>query len=415
MEQIKIDDIVNLLKKKKNIILQGAPGVGKTYTTAALALRICEETVKDWNNHSDVMKRYEQLQKEGRIGFCTFHQSFDYEDFVEGIKPQIIGEDDRMVYKVEDGIFKKLCKNATNPQKVKQTKTLEFAFDDLLQDIIDGNVKKLKFKNGNTTTELSVSTQQTIKWKTGNGDLDVNCVSKERLLKLCEIYDSKKKIEGMTNITESIRNVIGGCNTSYYWAVINYLFDKIGNDEGQQKKTQNYVLIIDEINRGNVSKIFGELITLLEADKRIGGEHPIKVTLPYSKDEFGVPSNLYIIGTMNTTDRSVGNIDYAVRRRFAFVTLPSNRDIVSKTNPPKAFELYEAVETFIKNNKLEMDFDDLMVGHSYFLVKDDSELNLKWQYEIIPLLREYYKDGLLKEEVETTKTIDDFIKQWPKQ
>jgi len=399
-----MDEYKTLLEKKKNIILQGAPGVGKTYTTAALALRICEETVKDWNNHSDVMKRYEQLQKEGRIGFCTFHQSFDYEDFVEGIKPQIIGEDDRMVYKVEDGIFKKLCKNATNPQKVKQTKTLEFAFDDLLQDIIDGNVKKLKFKNGNTTTELSVSTQQTIKWKTGNGDLDVNCVSKERLLKLCEIYDSKKKIEGMTNITESIRNVIGGCNTSYYWAVINYLFDKIGNDEGQQRKPQNYVLIIDEINRGNVSKIFGELITLLEADKRIGGEHPIKVTLPYSKDEFGVPSNLYIIGTMNTTDRSVGNIDYAVRRRFAFVTIEANESVLKNDCHQK--DLFSAVNNFVEaNNANELDLEDLKVGHSFFMVDSKEDLQRNLKYEIIPLIKEYIKDGLLKSEgVETEIT-----------
>ena len=194
----------------------------------------------------------------------------------------------------------------------------------------------------------------------------------------------------MSNINESIRDVIGGCNTSYYWAVAKYLLDKIGDEQNNTESGMNYVLIIDEINRGNVSKIFGELITLLEADKRIGGDHPIKVTLPYSKESLGVPSNLYIIGTMNTTDRSVGNIDYAVRRRFAFVTLKADRQIlVSKYGEDsKQVQLFDDVYTFLNDDKKhpDMDIDDLMVGHSYFLANDD-ELKLKLEYEIIPLIR----------------------------
>jgi 5-methylcytosine-specific restriction endonuclease McrBC GTP-binding regulatory subunit McrB len=190
----------------------------------------------------------------------------------------------------------------------------------------------------------------------------------------------------------------------------NIITGKINDDT-----VPNYVLIIDEINRGNVSKIFGELITLLEADKRIDGKHPIKLTLPYSKKEFGVPSNLYIIGTMNTTDRSVGNIDYAVRRRFAFVTLKSDKDVVKQKSIPQALKLFDAVETFIKKNQIEMDFEDLMVGHSYFIAKDETELKMKWEYEIIPLLREYYKDGLLQKDVLTKTTVDDFISKWKKQ
>ena len=238
------------------------------------------------------MKRYDELQKEGRIGFCTFHQSMDYEDFVEGIKPKTINE--QITYEVESGIFKTLCKNAIN------------------------------------------------------------------------------------------------------------------------EDSENYVLIIDEINRGNVSKIFGELITLLEADKRIGGEHPIKVTLPYSKESFGVPSNLFIIGTMNTTDRSVGNIDYAVRRRFAFVTLESKKEVIEEYYrndeilKNKALELFESVKSFLIKHKFEMDIEDLMVGHSYFLAKDEEELDLKWKYEIVPLLRECYKDGIIKQDVKADTTIDGF-------
>jgi len=393
-----------ILSLKKNIILQGAPGTGKTYNTAALALSICGETIPE--KHEDVMKRYDELQKEDRIGFCTFHQSMDYEDFVEGIKP-VKPDEGELFYKVENGIFKNLCKIATNPKQVKQTKSLDAAFDDLVQDIIDEKIKTIELKNGNKSKELSVSSQMTIKWKTNEGNITANCVSKDRLLKLCEVYNTKKAIESMSNINESIRDVIGGCNTSYYWAVANYLLDKIGNKQKDIEPDKNYVLIIDEINRGNVSKIFGELITLLESDKRIDGEHPIKVTLPYSKESFGVPSNLYIIGTMNITDRSVGTIDYAVRRRFAFVTLKANKQILVDKygEDSKPVKLFDYVYAFLNDDKKhpEMDIDDLMVGHSYFMADNDNELKLKLEYEIIPLIREYSKDGVInvkKDELE---------------
>lgn len=406
----KIKQFNNILQVKKNLILQGAPGTGKTYNTAALALSICGEAIPE--THEDAMKRYEELRKEGRIGFCTFHQSMDYEDFVEGIKPKTINE--QVSYEIEPGIFKTISKIANNPTLAKQTKSLDAAFDNLVQDIFDGNTKTIKLKNGVESTELSVSPQMTIKWKTGDDRIDVNCVSKDRLLKLCEVYDSKEKIKSMKNIDESIRNVIGGCNSSYYWAVANHLFENIVEERSGTESNKNFVLIIDEINRGNVSKIFGELITLLEADKRIGGEHPIKVTLPYSKESFGVPSNLYIIGTMNTTDRSVGNIDYAVRRRFAFVTLESKEEVIEQhykndeTLKNKALELFNSVKAFLIKHKFDMDIADLMVGHSYFLAKDEEELGLKWKYEIVPLLHEYYKDGITKQDVKADTSIDDF-------
>lgn len=418
MIPLEIQQYTKLLKLKKNIILQGAPGTGKTYNTAALALSICGVTDVDLNDHKAVMERYEQMRydkdknPDGQIGFCTFHQSMDYEDFVEGIKP-IKPDEGEMYYKVEDGIFKIMSRVATNPQQVIQAKTLDSAFDDLIQDIIDANVKNLPMKNGSSSADLSVSSQMTIKWKTGNGNIDVNCVSKDRLLKLCEVYDSAEKIGAIANINESIRNVIGGCNSSYYWAVANYILKKIDKGTVSDEKPQNYVLIIDEINRGNVSRIFGELITLLEKDKRLGGEHPIKVTLPYSKESFGVPENLYIIGTMNTTDRSVGNIDYAVRRRFAFATLQSQRDLVVTHSTEKAAVLFDAVKSFVEKTKTEMDFEDLMVGHSYFFAKDDEELALRWQYEILPLLNEYIKDDILRaDRLESNMSVEKFVEKW---
>ena len=185
-------------------------------------------------------------------------------------------------------------------------------------------------------------------------------------------------------------------------------------EQAQPVKLQNYVLIIDEINRGNVSRIFGELITLLEKDKRLGGEHPITVTLPYSKEPFGVPENLYIIGTMNTTDRSVGNIDYAVRRRFAFATLKSDCEILigKYGKDSQNVKLFKAVEQFIKQHKPEMDFEDLMVGHSYFFAEKgkDEDLELRWRYEILPLLNEYIKDDILRAgRLKSDMSINEFI------
>ena len=282
----------NLLLKKHNIILQGAPGTGKTYNTAAIALKTLGVTDIDLTDHKAVMKRYDSLLGE-QIFFTTFHQSLDYEDFVEGLKPHVQTDADGnsigVTYEPEDGIFKRAC------------------------------------------------------------------------------------------------------NAVQYHATTN----------------KPVVLIIDEINRGNVSKIFGELITLLESDKRLNGNHPIKVMLPYSKNEvFGVPSNLYIIGTMNTTDRSTGTLDYALRRRFAFITLKSQDSVIKKfysdTDNEElgtiALELFEDIKRFIENPKHlcgDMSIDDLMVGHSYFMAESKDELHDKVEYEILPLINEYINDGIL--------------------
>ncbi len=290
-----VEQYKQLLLQKKQIILQGAPGTGKTYSTAQIALAAIGVNDVDLSNHKAVMQRYEELHKQGQIEFVTFHMSMDYEDFVEGIKPETNGAG--IVYNVENGIFKKICENAS---------------------------------------------AHLIK---GKSDF---------------------------NITP-------------------------------ESKPKNYVLIIDEINRGNVSKIFGELITLLEADKRAGGEHPLTVRLPYSKEEFSVPDNLYIIGTMNTTDRSVGNLDYALRRRFAFVTVHSSADIIKDyyrqiQNPElgeTACERYDKVKTFLLSCSSDMDIDDLMIGHSFFMAPHTNAFNLKWQFEVLPLLDEYYKDGII--------------------
>ena len=192
-----------------------------------------------------------------------------------------------------------------------------------------------------------------------------------------------------------------------------------------EASTTPHVLIIDEINRGNISRIFGELITLLEADKRTGdGKHPIKVTLPYSKDSFSIPSNLYIIGTMNTTDRSTGSIDYAVRRRFAFITLKTDPEVIKTCIKDdavriKALALFKQINgdstdeatSFIATHKAgDFDLEDLKVGHSYFLAETLEALQMKMRYEVIPLLREYIKDGILQGQKED----EEYFAAWEK-
>ena len=282
-----INKCAKVLETKKNIVLQGAPGTGKTYNTAAIALTVLGVKSVDLAKHDDVMIEYGKLQNK-QIFFTTFHQSFDYEDFVEGLKPEIVKDGKGcpigVTYNIKDGIFKIAC-------------------------------------------------------------------------------DAAKDIP--------------------------------------------VVLIIDEINRGNVSKIFGDLITLLESDKREGADHPIPVTLPYSKTQFMVPENLYIIGTMNTTDRSTGTLDYALRRRFAFVTLKSNETVVAEHYDKIgnaglkeiAIKLFNDVRAFIESPSHlcgDFDIDDLMVGHSYFMAVGREELQLKMEYEVVPLINEYINDGILK-------------------
>ena len=377
-----IAQIKDLLSLKKNIILQGAPGTGKTYNTAALALSICGETIPQ--KHEDVMKRYGELQKEGRIGFCTFHQSMDYEDFVEGIKPKTVNE--QVSYEIEPGIFKTMCENAKSIITEKRSEKIDFSKTRVFK-------MSLGEKGKNDAEIFDYCLENNVVGLGWGGDKDFSqCKTREDFKALddtwgafaMEVFKQWMQIGDIILISDGTKSVkaiariagdyefrkdapIDMCQfRKVEWLYtgdlipISKLYDKnlsqqsiyafyftprygkpdyngtikvdVINDiitgKVDDETPQNYVLIIDEINRGNVSKIFGESITLLEADKRIGGEHPIKVTLPYSKESFGVPSNLYIIGTMNTTDRSVGNIDYAVRRRFAFVTLKADRQIL---------------------------------------------------------------------------------------
>ena len=425
-EKKMIQNYTTLLKSKKNLILQGAPGTGKTYTTAALALSIIEGNISSYKNHAEIMNKYYEYVEKGQIQFTSFHQSMDYEDFIEGIKPHTNENDSTISYEIKDGIFKSIA----NKARTCKNNNFEEAYEkliDKLEEISEKNPSKpyqeLETSKKHKKFAVKLNSNNNLSLLTGKDYVQQGVLTEEGLQKLA--------VEGI-----AYKYWIG-----YYEGVLEYLKENCGYHESEIKNPI-FVLIIDEINRGNVSKIFGELITLLEADKRelVGkdaedenlknNQHTISVTLPYSKEPFTVPSNLYIIGTMNTTDRSTGSLDYALRRRFAFATLTSTylKDengkvtgcqelenyYADKEKPElkeKANKIFAEVYAFLSNEKYkaEMNIDDLMVGHSYFMASSEDELRIKLEYEIKPLIREYAKDGII---LISDKELNEELGKW---
>lgn len=397
-----ISKSAKLLQSKHNIILQGAPGTGKTYNTAAIALKALDITDVDLTNHKAVMERYDELLGK-QIFFTTFHQSLDYEDFVEGLKPHVQTDDKGnsigVTYEPEDGIFKRAC----NAAQTDQSKDIIKCIDDYIQKIKG-------YENKREIPTVSGRSALYVWWSEGNNTINTRSV-------LSQSTKGDQYTPSPLNI-EKVKMQALGEGEENNWRQYAQAFIDAVKREYFTTTNKPVVLIIDEINRGNVSKIFGELITLLESDKRSQGNHPIKLILPYTKAEFEVPSNLYIIGTMNTTDRSTGTLDYAIRRRFAFVTLQSDRSIIEKhydelgdaALKDKAVALFNDIKKFIESPKHlcgDMSIDDLMVGHSYFMAEDEEELKDKVEYEIVPLINEYINDGILNVKNEEKKIAFD--------
>lgn len=359
----------------KNIILYGSPGVGKTYNTKKLISLIEEgkseheifEIIKSNNYHDNASLSYPH----DRVKFITFHQSFGYEDFIEGFRPSESGD-----IELIDGIFKELCIEASkniNKSLTSNKLIFEDAFDFLVKDAIEKNKKiRINLKTNNSFFEIFDYNKKSI-FYTRQGKNQEEKYHTLSVSTLKTMYDS-----------ESNNIIVGGLKT-YYSPILEKILN-IGNRQKiEQVKKQNYYLVIDEINRGNISKIFGELITLIEEDKRDN----LEVTLPYSKKPFSIPSNLYIIGTMNSTDKSIALIDIALRRRFTFLKMKPKPELVTHK---------EARNTMIKLN--EQLSEDNKIGHSYFMnIENDDDLKFVIEYKIEPLLEEYFygdSDGLNK-------------------
>lgn len=406
--------------KALNQILFGPPGTGKTYKTIEKAISIIHPHFDLSQDRNQIKVEYNRLVENGQIVFTTFHQSMSYEDFIEGIKPvEPEKEGDPINYKVELGIFRRLCVNAAfdliQSQESKETEeVLDFSIlydnysEKVQEQIFNNETVELESKSGGKVIVESISAQGNFIVKHPEG-MRTYTISKPRLSKL---NSAIKNLNDVSNINDQFREIIGGSNSSAYWAVLNAIqkeTKKVKKTKGQRSFTfeeklevvndyQNYknlqgkpyVLIIDEINRGNVSQIFGELITLIEEDKRLGTEEELQVQLPYSKKPFGVPANLYIIGTMNTADRSVEALDAALRRRFSFEEMPPNYDLEELNRVIGGVQLSNLLKTI--NGRIEILLDkDHLIGHSYFVkVKNIKDLQIAFQNKILPLLQEYF-------------------------
>ncbi len=370
-----------LYKMPKNQILYGPPGTGKTYNTINKAIEIINPEFDLTKDRTLVKQEYNRLVEQGQIVFTTFHQSMCYEDFIEGIKPsEPKGDKDPVHYKVEDGIFKRICKRA-NPKVANFEQVIE-AFK---TEIFEENEKDpLEIKAKETTFDV-------IYRGTNVFYVQPRASKKENPWYPVNIRNIEKVFE--------TGNYEGVYNPTYVREIISFLQNHRGLQNGEvlTQQSKPYVLIIDEINRGNVSQIFGELITLIEDDKRFGQNEALEVTLPYSKEKFSVPSNLYIIGTMNTADRSVEALDTALRRRFSFHEMPPKPVLITTEGELKdqngileGIDLLKLLETI--NERIERLVDkDHKIGHSYFMsVSSLKDLKLAFQNKIIPLLQEYF-------------------------
>ena len=451
-----------LWKKRKNIILQGAPGTGKTYRIPELVVRLCEPEF-DANNatHKELMSVYDRLKEEKRVMFTTFHQSMDYEDWLEGLRPVL--ENDQVRYKIEPGIFKRLCTEAERPLSAKKDVNISdeaIVWKVSLSGTGDNPVRRDCMKNGyirigwdgygeNITDETDWSIHngegKTILNAFINtmkvGDIVMSCYSSRTIDAIGIVtgeyewhdnFEHYKRVRRVKWLVKGINEDIVKLNddktmtlgTVYRLNAIT--LDKVKSllDKHEASKTlidnnKPYVIVIDEFNRGNVSKIFGELITLLEPDKRKGMRDAESVLLPYSKKEFYIPSNVFLVATMNTADRSLDTIDYAIRRRFAFITVKPQEIDDDNFNS----ELFREVSSlFISNydEYAESGFDDTIkllpaetlseeyrpedvwIGHSYFIMDGEYALQDRLLFEIIPLLEEYIRDGVLTSEAQQT-------------
>jgi 5-methylcytosine-specific restriction protein B len=421
-----------------NQILYGPPGTGKTYKTIDKALEIIDGFVP--TKRADAKDRFEKLTKLGQIKFVTFHQSYGYEEFVEGIKADVKSEE--IKYKLEDGIFKRLSFEALFEAIEFDDFQKDLNYEELYEILVNkykkGQTLILKSKDNKEIEIRDISKNDNLHCYHKDSDVR-HIVGKDRLKKLYDEYSSLEELNSLSGFQEEFKRIIGGANQTVYWTILYQLLiykEEIKKEEVDEridyetkkeliknskskykddtKDTKNFILIIDEINRGNISKIFGELITLIEDSKRAGKDESVEIILPYSGEKFLVPQNLYIIGTMNTADRSIALMDTALRRRFEFEEMMPNLAVVSQnTQKIVDFNSNEQqkndliideinIRLLLKkiNQRIEYLYDrDHTIGHAYFMSLkekdgDDAKVELDsiFRNKVIPLLQEYFYD-----------------------
>lgn len=400
----------NLLEAKKQIILQGAPGTGKTYTAEEIAYQLVFDEVLS-KEKTERKIQLERLEASGQYELVQFHPAYTYEDFVRGIVIENKGE--QIVYTTKNKILGALADKAQRNKedseklieelsKEQQIEAVFKEFEEEISDYLETNDGKLAL---NSSVDVIMVEGDAFRYTGSNWKHDHRMKFDD--LKQLAIHNIKERqaIKKNTFVSGLARQ-----HATYFLLMLNEFYERLDKhgaiDEVETIPLKKYVLVIDEINRANLPSVLGELIYALEYRGR-------KVESMYAMDDdkrsIVIPSNLYIIGTMNTADRSVGHIDYAIRRRFSFVDILPNKEVV----PDFAQDLFKSVsELFIKNydayyenpsivleasDYLSSDFrpEDIWVGHSYFMSNDKEGLQMKFDYEIKPLLKEYVKDGIL--------------------
>lgn len=457
-----------------NLILYGPPGTGKTYQTAWEAVRIClgDAVVADLfgeENRYRLMAEYRRLMSEGRIEFVTFHQSMSYEEFVEGLRPSVDGEevpDNGAGFRLEPvaGIFQRIARRAGTgafaramPQATPNTGREPISLEG--RNVFQMSLGSMSDKSGEQVFEESLETGialfgfNSVDWtdpkydsfeeierrletepgsqpkeprmlhmfrnQVQEGDLFIVSKGKSRFRAIGIVsgpYEYQQRSTGYNH--RRAVNWIWSDPEGRPWQEIHdsefardtiYSLSKARLDIAAIKQLLNagvplgasepgdetpFVLIIDEINRANISKVFGELITLLEPDKRLGRRDEIQLTLPYSKKRFGVPQNLHIIGTMNTADRSIALLDTALRRRFTFKELMPNPAVLSPN--VGGINLQKLLTTI--NDRIEYLFDrEHQIGHAYFTgCTSLGAVEDVMRHKVIPLLSEYFYEDWSK-------------------
>ncbi len=451
-----------------NLILYGPPGTGKTYRTAYEAVRLCDGQA-DYPATDDgrkaLMMRYDELRVGKRIAFVTFHQSYSYEDFVEGLRPPVSGvtgdsidddapEETGLRLRVHDGIFKEAADLAKldiggDGERLDRSRTMfkialgRKSSPEERHQIEEGLAQGFIHLGWGGRIDWSDERFEEFepirqKW---NKDVDPDATGKDPNIEMIFTFRASMQIGDYVVLSNGSDEflAIGRITGDYHfddtadyhphrrtvewlyksqhgtprdafyssrfrrhatyrlnqdaidWDALDELvFDGLPDSSGQSGRP--HVLIIDEINRANVSKVFGELITLIEPDKRLGGTNALTVRLPYSKRDFGVPANLHIVGTMNTADRSIMQLDTALRRRFRFEELMPDTSVPAFVEAEEAtgLPLADILDTI--NQRIEYLLDrDHTIGHSFFIgCKSRTHVDEAMRFKIIPLLQEYF-------------------------
>ena len=428
-----------------NTILYGPPGTGKTYTTTRRSVEICDGDAAP-QDAAAVRARYGELLEEGRIEFVTFHQSYGYEEFVEGLRPAAAkAQAGGMRLKVVDGVLKRIATRARRVPNVHERRIFKMALGDpkssggtpqgdgLFGKCIDEGCVFLEYGGDIDWSDARDRKEILERWRSERNptatvyDRDVQAMRRFRFGMrpgdIVVVSDGNERFRAVGEVTRNYefhpreaglhhRRAVRWCwyvrdregdSVSVFKAghfkhgpinrmkpanpagLVRYLKDDAGGE-------QPYVLVIDEINRANISKVMGELITLLEEDKREGAVNEVTATLPYSGERFTLPSNLHIIGTMNTADRSIALLDTALRRRFRFEEMSPDPDLLRKAAERTGVDLPRVLGAL--NERIEYVVDrDHLIGHAWFMNAETREdVNTVMRHKIIPLIAEYFYD-----------------------